>query len=73
MKFFNNGLFINEQTYLDTVCKSRRPPPPRRKPPRDCNYVECSYCAPFGKLTLRCDKHSTSVCVDIHKDKPPCK
>ncbi|MCH5153305.1 MAG: hypothetical protein J1F68_05060 [Clostridiales bacterium] len=68
MKCCSNGRFLNEQTYLRTVCCQRQPCKPRKK--RDCKcqdepYMEYTYCGRCGKLTLRCDKHSTGICMDI--------
>ena len=61
----NSGRFLNEETYLNTVCKTRRRPPckPKKRPEGNC--LECSYRTPCGRLTLRCDNHSTGICIDI--------
>ena len=66
MKCTNSGRFLNEQTYLNTVCKSRCRPPKKMKPKDDC-YLECCCDTGFGKLTVRCDRHSTGICLDIDR------
>ncbi|MCM1195283.1 MAG: hypothetical protein NC099_03960 [Corallococcus sp.] len=70
MKYCRNGRFLNEQTYLNTICKSRCKPKNRRLPDKekDCCYLECGCSSPFGKLTLRCDKHSAGITIDIDRN-----
>lgn len=59
---------MNEQTYLNTVCKSRCPPKRKMKPKDGC-YLECSCDTSLGRLTVRCDRHNTGICLDVcHHD-----
>ncbi|MCH5159796.1 MAG: hypothetical protein J1F66_02980 [Clostridiales bacterium] len=66
----NNGRFLNEQTYLNTVCKSRQPPCCKKPKPRcdkDRCYTEYICCTPRGKLTLRADSHSMGISVEVKR------
>ncbi|MBQ3066713.1 MAG: hypothetical protein IJD18_01670 [Clostridia bacterium] len=53
---------MNEQTYLDTVCKRRCPKPPKHVPPP--NGLNCSLTTPKGTISFYCNDYSQGISID---------
>ena|GEM_PF-6446287 len=65
MSCCNRDRFVNQQTYLNTICQTRKPRPPQKPPQPPC-YCQYDMCTPNTKFTVRTDCCGTHFSIDFN-------